>query len=75
VTDANLVQLNGFAVGPFTGVRGDDELGSGVALAIGQGHLPPGGTPMLVHVGQATGGGILQAVVEHPEAQGIPVEG
>ena len=75
MTDANLVQLDGFAVGRFAGVLGDDELGAGVALAVGQGHLPPGSPPMLIHVGQATGGGILQTVVEHPEAQRIPVEG
>jgi hypothetical protein len=56
-------------------VLGDDELGACVALSVCQCHLPPGGTPMLIDVGQATGGGLLKTVVSHPEAQGVPVEG
>src|SRR5439155_5651938 len=73
--DANLVQLDGVAIGRFARVLGHHELGTGVALAVCQGHLPPRGAPVFVDVGEATGGGILPPVLEHSEAQRLLIEG
>ena len=75
MADTDLIQLNGFAIGRFARVLGHHELGPDVALAVGQGHLPPRSTPMFVDVGEATGGSLLPPVLEHPEAQCLLIEG
>src|SRR5262245_26491952 len=74
MADADLIQLDGFAIGRFARVLSHHELGTYVALAIGQGDLPPGGAPVFVDVGEAAGGGILPPVLEHPEAQRLLIE-
>src|SRR5918911_3732075 len=75
MADTDLIQLDGFAIGRFARVLGNHELGTCIALAVCQCHLPPRGTPVFVDVGEAAGGGILPPVIEHPEAQRPLIEG
>src|SRR5439155_26145437 len=75
MANTDLIQLDGFAIGRFARVLGHHKLGTCVALAVCQGHLPPRGAPVFVDVGEAAGGGLLPPVMEHPEAQRILIEG
>src|SRR6516225_8045122 len=75
MADPDLIQLDGFAIGWFARMLSHYKLGTCIALAVGQGHLPPRGAPVFVDVGEAAGGGILPPVMEHPEAQCLLIEG
>src|SRR5215831_3428629 len=56
MADTDLIQLDGFAIGRFARVLGHHELGTCIALAVGQRHLPPRGASVFVDVGEAAGG-------------------
>ena len=48
MANTDLIQLDGFAIRRFARVLGHHKLGTCVALAVCQGHLPPRGAPVFI---------------------------